>query len=378
MSSRIISQTEKLKHASAREVVLSRIRSGFYRPGQRLPSERELASDLSLSHITVRRGLEDLVDAGVIVKKPRVGNFVQAIQPMELAQRVAIVLPRHMQDEQRPHPVTALLMKGILDEMDQRDYALSLLSYQQEQLWLDAGESMLARGIKGALLYANSDTPADQVAKLVDSGIKIMLINGVGLWPQLRLPSVSIDLLSPMREALEHLIALGHRRIAWLTYDDTRYRAAEEELVGGMARQHGLGSMDQIIYRLDGSLLNFQRLGELFDRRPLSTAMVMQDEFIAHEVFRQCHQRGIRVPEDLSLVSIADSAPQAHLVPLSAPNTAGMWIETARRAAHHLRSLLDSDEDKQIEVVLHAPIQWKKSTARPCKSSLSFSEQRST
>jgi len=103
----------------------------------------------------------------------------------------------------------------------------------------------------------------------------------------------------------------------------------------------------------------------VFERRPLPTAMVIQDEFMAHDLFRQCHQRGIRVPEDLSVVALADSAPQAHLVPLSAPNTAAMWVDAARRAAHHLCQLMTNGGDKQIEVVLHAPIQWKQSTGRP-------------
>jgi DNA-binding LacI/PurR family transcriptional regulator len=361
-----MSTVAPLKQIHAREAILNRIRSGHYRPGQRLPSERELAVDLSLSHITVRKGLEELVHAGVIVKRPRVGNFVQQIRSTELAQRVAIVLPQYMHDTQRPHPVTALLMKGILGELDQRDCALSLLSYQQDQFWLDAGESMLARGIKGALVYANADTPRDQMAKLAESDIKVMLINGVDLWPELRFPSVSIDITAPMREALEHLIALGHRRIAWISYEETRYRAMEQELVGEFARRYSLGNPEQIIHRIPSDFPNsFGVLSKLFDQRPMPTAMVLQDEYVAHEIFRLCHQRGVRVPEDLSLVAVADSAPQSHLVPLSAPNTPALWVDAARKAAEHLKFMMETDSEKQIDVLLHGSIQRKQSTAAP-------------
>jgi DNA-binding LacI/PurR family transcriptional regulator len=360
------------KHSRAREAILDRIRTGHYRPGQKLPSERELALDLSLSHMTVRKGLGELVHAGVIVKKARVGNFVQPIQSTELAQRIAIVLPRLMHDQRgshtpRPHPVTSLLMSGILGELDQRDCALSILSYDQELFWHDAGESMLARGIKGAIVYANADTPVDQMAKLAASRIKVVLINGIGLWPELRFPSASIDLVSPIREAIEHLTSLGHRHLALVSYEHTRYQSIEQDLVNEFARRFSLDSPDRIIFRLPDSFpRDYGILSELFDRRPMPTAMILQDEFIAHEIFRQCHDRGVRVPDDLSLVAIADSAPQSHLVPLSAPNTSALWIDAARKAAQHLKAMLETTESlTPVEMSLHGSIQWKQSTSIP-------------
>jgi DNA-binding LacI/PurR family transcriptional regulator len=356
----------RLKQTHAREAILDQIRMGHFRPGQRLPSERQLAIDLSLSHITVRRGLEDLVDAGVIVKRPRVGNFVQQIRSTELSQRVAIVLPRYMQDSEHPHPVTALVMKAVMGEMDQRDYAVSLISYHYQNFWLDAGEAMLARGIKGALIWADADIPAEQMRKLAESGIKVVLLNGIGLWPELKFSSASVDIAAPMREALERLTHLGHRRIAWLTYDQTRYRSLEEELVREYSERYALGGVDQVIYRIQSTkIFDYGMIADLFDRRVLPTAMILQDEFIAHEVFRQCHQRGIRVPEDLSLVAITDSTPQAHLVPLSAPHTSAAALQVASKAAEHLKYMLESENPRQMDISLSAPIQWKQSTAPP-------------
>lgn len=356
----------QLKQTHAREAILEQIRMGHFRPGQRLPSERQLALDLSLSHITVRRGLEDLVDAGVIVKKPRVGNFVQQIRSNELSQRVAIVLPRYMQDSEHPHPVTALMMKAIMGEMDQRDYSLSLISYQDENFWLDAGEAMLARGVKGALIWADSGTPVDQMRKLAESGIKVVLLNGIGLWPELKFSSASIDLAAPMREAIEHLAKLGHRKITWVSYDQTRYKSIEEELVREFSAKFQLGGVDKVIFRLQSvPVYDFGMVADLFDGRPLPTAMILQDEFIAHEVFRQCHRRGVRVPQDLSLVAISDSTPQAHIVPLSAPHTSAAWLQVTSKAAEHLKYMLGTDNPRQMDMSLQSSIQWKQSTAPP-------------
>jgi DNA-binding LacI/PurR family transcriptional regulator len=187
------------------------------------------------------------------------------------------------------------------------------------------------------------------------------------LWPQLRFSTVAIDLTTPMREAMQRLVDLGHRRIAWLAYAETRYRKFEEELAAEFASRHGLENPQRIIHRLPGDPRDYAGYAELLSGPNRPTAVLMQDELIAHEVFRTCHRLGARVPEDLSLVAIADAAPRSHVVPLSAPDTTYLWANAAHRAAEHLRYLMENNDDKQIDVSLHASIQWKASTGISCQ-----------
>lgn len=52
------------------------IRGGQLAPGTRLPSVRELATQLEVSLITIRRGYADLESAGLIVRRQGQGTFV--------------------------------------------------------------------------------------------------------------------------------------------------------------------------------------------------------------------------------------------------------------------------------------------------------------
>jgi GntR family transcriptional regulator len=52
----------------------SRINSGRY-PG-RLPSSHDLADELSVSHLTVRRALEQLISEGLLVARQGRGTFI--------------------------------------------------------------------------------------------------------------------------------------------------------------------------------------------------------------------------------------------------------------------------------------------------------------
>lgn len=45
-------------------------------PDEALPAERQLASDLSVSRITVRKAIDGLVNEGLLVRRPGSGNFI--------------------------------------------------------------------------------------------------------------------------------------------------------------------------------------------------------------------------------------------------------------------------------------------------------------
>jgi GntR family transcriptional regulator len=62
--------------ARAREYLISLINSGVYEPGQKLPSQVELASQLGISRGTLREALHDLEREGVVFARHGVGTFV--------------------------------------------------------------------------------------------------------------------------------------------------------------------------------------------------------------------------------------------------------------------------------------------------------------
>ena len=52
------------------------IRSGTWKPGDRLPSEAELSAGLSTARMTVNRALRELTEDGLLVRRRRAGTFV--------------------------------------------------------------------------------------------------------------------------------------------------------------------------------------------------------------------------------------------------------------------------------------------------------------
>ena len=59
-----------------RRLLRQRVESGAMGPGHALPSERELAQQLTLSRVTVRKAIAGLVEDGVLIQRRGAGTFV--------------------------------------------------------------------------------------------------------------------------------------------------------------------------------------------------------------------------------------------------------------------------------------------------------------
>jgi GntR family transcriptional regulator len=72
-----LSRTEGIPlYVKIREALRAEITQGALKRGQKLPSEEELASKYGVSRMTVRQGIADLIDEGLLYRRHGVGTFV--------------------------------------------------------------------------------------------------------------------------------------------------------------------------------------------------------------------------------------------------------------------------------------------------------------
>jgi GntR family transcriptional regulator len=63
-------------YRQVRDVLVKRIVDGIWRPGEALPSETDIATDLRVSQGTVRKALNELVEENFVVRRQGKGTFV--------------------------------------------------------------------------------------------------------------------------------------------------------------------------------------------------------------------------------------------------------------------------------------------------------------
>ena len=199
------------------------------------------------------------------------------------------------------------VLKGAEEEAQARGVGLVVTATHTKEIpsstWLEA---LVARNSAGVVLVA-SRLAADAAAKLAALGIPLVLVDPVGGFDP-AIPRVGAANWAGGLAATEHLIGLGHRRIGVIT-GPMELLCSQQRLDGyhtAMARA-GLPVSPELIrhgnfYPGDGrtgaaSLLSL-------DDPP--TAIFAGSDQQATGVYTEARQRGVRLPDDLSIVGFDD------------------------------------------------------------------------
>jgi DNA-binding LacI/PurR family transcriptional regulator len=166
-----------------------------------------------------------------------------------------------------------------------------------------------------------------------------------------------------VREAVRHLIGLGHRRIAHVggapgyVHSVARRRAWEDEL-----RAHGLEPELFIAGDFTGQG-GAAATRQLLERRPRPTAIVYANDLMAIAGMAAAVEVGLALPDQLSVVGVDDIPLAAHVRPAltTVRQDATDW---GRAAARSLVALVDGES---LPEVMLAPVTFveRSSTSAP-------------
>ena len=126
---------QPIKTESLKDIFIKRfeelILSGKFPIGQKLPSERELALQLSVSRPVVHEGLVDLAAKGLVTMIPRVGTVINDYRK-EGSLSLLTSLVNYHQDNLEPELLTSLLQMRQLFEVETA--RLAAIHRNREQL----------------------------------------------------------------------------------------------------------------------------------------------------------------------------------------------------------------------------------------------------
>ncbi|MDI3548293.1 MAG: LacI family transcriptional regulator [Halanaerobiales bacterium] len=128
-------------------------------------------------------------------------------------------------------------------------------------------------------------------------------------FPQVELPSVTIDNFRAAYDATTYLIKLGHKRIAMIT-------GPLQDIAAGMDRyrgfrtalkEYGLEEREEYLKEGDFSLNSgYKAMGEILKSEVLPTAVFAACDKMAVGAMNCCFDSGYKVPEDISIVGFDD------------------------------------------------------------------------
>ncbi len=144
---------------------------------------------------------------------------------------------------------------------------------------------------------------------LADPGVAELPIVLQGTLAGSPLPSVDVDNVADARQAVEHLLALGHRRIACITNAPLTYTAAADRVAGYRAALSaaGLEAADDLLAEGDFDAASGHRaMAELLRRGDRFTAVFVASDVVALGAVAALREAGLEVPRDVSVVGFDD------------------------------------------------------------------------
>jgi DNA-binding LacI/PurR family transcriptional regulator len=166
--------------------------------------------------------------------------------------------------------------------------------------------TLLERRVEGMIFISSevTDLRSDHAhyRRLRAEGARLVFVNGAA--ESLDVTSVGVDERAAGRLATEHLLGLGHRRIAFAAGDAMSMPTGQKADGRAQALRAAGVDPDGLIaytsFTVEGGREALRTLLEREERRP--TGIICSNDLMAIGVIGEAREQGIRVPDELSVI----------------------------------------------------------------------------
>jgi LacI family transcriptional regulator len=264
------------------------------------------------------------------------------------------------------NPFFTTIARGVEDVAGARGYAVMFCNtYESEAEEIDYIRLLIQRRIDGVLLVPATNS-SGSLELLQKHGLPVVVLDRRARFEE-RVDEVRTDSEAGAYAIVNHLLELGHRRIAVLTGPEGVSTSADR--VAGYRRaraEKGLASEpEQVLFGEYNEASGFEMTRKILAGRPRPTAIFAANNFIAFGAIRALREVGMQTPEDMSIVVFDDLPPSWNLDPFLTV-VAQPAYEIGRQAAElMLERLAGKAPSEPRTIVLPSEMITRRSTAPP-------------
>lgn len=302
--------SEKIpKYQELVDYIKLNIENGNLQPGDKLYSENELTTMFGYSRQTVRHAISILVEDGLLTTVKGSGTYVSDTRAYNLEKRNRIAVVTTYVDSY----IFPKTIQGIEKVLFDKGYSVQISftdnTTSRERIVLediisrDDVAGMIVEGTKSGLPSPNISL----YKKLQEKRIPMIFINTY--YPELNAHHVSLNDVEAAKKAVKYLLEKGHTKIGTIMkLDDGQGRLRYLGYLKAMEAA-GLPISDSAMVWIDTD--DFKQLSlcmeKILSRIQDCTALLCYNDQVAFQLIKLLSQRGIKVPERMSIISIDDS-----------------------------------------------------------------------
>jgi len=213
---------------------------------------------------------------------------------------------------------------------------------------------MVDRRVDG-LIIASSQLSDDSWQWLLGSPVPVVVVNAEPAGVDV--PVITSDNAGGTRMAVEHLVSLGHRRIAYIRgYEGFTADLPRMEGFRTACAAAGIPAADMVEVRGDGQFEGGElAMGQLLAAGTDVTAVMCHNDVTAIGAMRALRSARRRVPQEISVVGCDDIAAASWVVP-ALTTVAQQKAEMGRMAVERLAAALDNPDAPVDTATIRIPM----------------------
>jgi DNA-binding LacI/PurR family transcriptional regulator len=257
-------------------------------------------------------------------------------------------------------------LRGVVAALDESRYDLVLFNVESPVHRDQHLAAITGRDRADGLLVMSMPIPARDLDRLTTAGIPVVLVDARGKG----VPAVVSDDVAGGRIATEHLLQLGHRAIAFIGDDpDNSFgftsSAQREHGYAAALAEAGIVLRPELVrHGAHNSAVARELAEQLLDERELPTAVFASSDVQAMGVLAAAAARGLRVPDDLSVIGFDDVELSAY-IGLTTVHQA--LFESGRLGARLLLEAVAGEIPPAIEHALPLALVERTTTSAPLR-----------
>jgi DNA-binding LacI/PurR family transcriptional regulator len=347
--------------------LLEQISAGKLESGDRIPSEKELCEKFAVSRITSKKALEMLVEQGVIFRIPGKGSFVGDGAAPRTAHNSSAVCAIGLVISDFNDAFGTRLLYAIEETCDALGY----------HLLLKCSRDSVAKEERALRSFNNGDTVGILLlpvhAEYYNREILQQILNKKPLvfvdrkMKGLPVPTVSTDNIAAAKSAIEYLLNLGHRNIAFYSGPMENISTVEERWNGFISAFNDKGiTFDPAYFCLDVSEGgDMEAIKRHLAKQPEISAALVTEFSKAVIVKAAAESLGRDIPGDFSIITF--DSPQYDLSLPRFTHIRQDEYTIGKRAVEILHAIITgADPAGQDDICILAQLVEGRSTAPPC------------
>jgi LacI family repressor for deo operon, udp, cdd, tsx, nupC, and nupG len=264
------------------------------------------------------------------------------------------------------NPFFSLILQGIEDAAQREGYAVLVGDTQHNPDREDRYAQMLPQKECDGLIFLGHRLPAAAELLITSAAPKCApVVNGCEFSSQLGVPSVHIDNAKAAFEAMDYLYKLGHRRIGVVS-GPLASPLSRDRLRGATACAKAQDALDRLtVVNGDFSITSGVSAAErLLQTKTPPTAIFCFNDEMAMGVVETARRRGVKVPDQLSVVGFDDIRFARHIDP-PLTTVAQPMREIGEGCVRLLLEILSGHTLEPVSVTLPHELTIRGSTAPP-------------